>query len=66
MLDVCIDQARLLAMTGLPARTARRVLASLLDFGVLRSSAPRGPVGFGLPLRSLRFVLPKLWPEAES
>jgi len=53
-------------MTGLPARTARRVLASLLDFGVLRSSAPRGPVGFGLPLRSLRFVLPKLWPEAES
>jgi Fic family protein len=61
-----IERSRFLAMTGLPPRTARRVLASLLDFGVLRSSAPRGPVGFGLPLTSLRFVLPKLWPEAES
>jgi len=52
-------------MTGLPPRTARRVLASLLAFGVLLEDSPRSPVRFAVPLASLRFLFPKLWPEAE-
>jgi hypothetical protein len=42
------------------------VLASLLDFGVLSSPSPRAPVSFGVPLASLRFLFPRLWPEAEG
>jgi Fic family protein len=61
-----VERARFLAMLGLPSRTARRVLASLLDFGVLVSSGPRAAVAFGIPLASLRFLFPRLWPEAEA
>jgi hypothetical protein len=53
------------ARAGLPPRTACRVLASLLAFAVLREESPRSPVHFGLPLASLRFLFPRLWPEAE-
>lgn len=60
-----LDRARFMAMTGLPERTSRRVLASLLDFGVLASDGPRSAVRFAVPLRSLRFLFPRLWPEAE-
>ena len=67
---VCIagplERARFIAMTGLPPRTARRVLSTLLDFGLLISGGPRSPVRFGVPLRSLRFLFPRLWPEAEA
>jgi hypothetical protein len=55
-----------MAMTGLATRTARRVLASLLDYGVLESATPRGAVHFAVPLKSLRFLFPRLWPEAEA
>jgi Fic family protein len=61
-----LDRARFLAMTGLPGRTARRVLASLLDFGLLSSTGPKAPVAFALPYPSLRFLFPRLWPEAEA
>jgi hypothetical protein len=61
-----VDRARFIAMTGLPARTGRRVLASLLDLGVLLADGSRSPVRFGVPLASLRFVFPRLWPEAEG
>jgi Fic family protein len=61
-----VERARFTAMTGLPPRTARRVLTSLLDFGVLSSAGPRAAVRFAVPLRSLRFVFPRLWPEAEA
>lgn len=60
-----LERDRFTAMTGLPPRTARRVLASPLAFGVLLEESPRSPVRFGIPLASLRFLLPKLWPEAE-
>lgn len=60
-----VERARFMAMTGLPERTARRVLASLLDWKLLTSPSPRAPVSFGIPLASLRFLFPRLWPEAE-
>ncbi len=61
-----VERARFMAMTGLPDRTARRVLASLLDFGLLTSATSRAPIGFAVPLASLRFLFPRLWPEAEG
>lgn len=60
-----IERSRFVAMTGLGERTGRRVLASLLDFGVLTQDSSRSPVAFGVPLASLRFLFPNLWPEAE-
>ena len=61
-----IERARFMAMTGLPPRTARRVLTSLLDYGILQTTTSRAPVTFAVPLKSLRYVFPRLWPEAEA
>jgi Fic family protein len=61
-----VDRARFSAMTGLPPRTARRVLSSLLDFGVLSATSSRSAVSFAVPQSSLRFLFPRLWPEAED
>jgi Fic family protein len=61
-----IERSRFVAITGLGERTGRRVMASLIDFGVLTADSPRGPLKFAVPLRSLRFLFPNLWPEAET
>lgn len=61
-----VERARFMAMMGLQPRVARRVLASLLDFGVLESATTRAPVSFAVPFKSLRFLFPRLWPEAEA
>lgn len=52
-------------MTGLAGRTGPRALASLIEAGVLRTTTSRAPVAFGVPLKSLCFLFPRLWPEAE-
>ena len=59
------ERSRFVAMTGLGERTGRRAMTSLLDFGVLTADTPRAPLSFAVPLRSLRFLFPNLWPEAE-
>jgi Fic family protein len=61
-----IERSRFVAMTGLGERTGRRVLTSLLDYGVLSAESPRGPISFTLPLASLGYLFPNLWPEAET
>ena len=61
-----IERSRFVAMTGLGERTGRRVLASLLDYGLLSAESPRGPVLFALPLSSLGHVFPNLWPEVDT
>ena len=61
-----VERARFMAMTGLPLRTARRVLSTLLNYGVLEAKTARSPVTFAVPFKSLRFVFPRLWPEAEA
>jgi len=61
-----IERARFMAMTGLAPRVARRTLSSLLHFGVLKAATSRAPVAFAVPLESLRFLFPRLWPEAEA
>jgi Fic family protein len=54
------------SMLGLGDRVATGVLAALLNRGLLKSDTPLGKVRFGVPLHSLRFYFPALWPEAEA
>ena len=58
-----VERARFIAMLGLQHRTGRRVLSSLLDFGLLVSDSSRAPVRFNLPIASLRFLFPGFWPD---
>jgi Fic family protein len=53
-------------LTGLGERTARSLLSHLLKTGLLLSDTAAGPVRFGLPLDSLQFLLPELYPEAST
>jgi hypothetical protein len=54
------------AMLGKSERTATDVLGALVRRGLLKSDSPQGKVRFGLPQHALRFLFPRLWPEAEA
>jgi Fic family protein len=49
-------------VTGMPERTARQVLASLVKEQFLISDTPKGRVRAGFPLESLEYILPNLYP----
>lgn len=53
-------------MTGLGERTGTTLISKLLDAGLLVSDSARGPLRMGIPMGSLRFLFPSLWPEAEA
>ncbi|MCF8208812.1 MAG: Fic family protein [Rhodoferax sp.] len=53
-------------LSGLGERTGRKLLALLLQDGLLQSDTPKGPVGIGLPLDALHILLPNLYPEAAA
>jgi len=50
-------------ITGLPERTARRVLGDLTDAGLLASETPKGPVSLRFPTEALEQLFPRLYPE---
>ncbi len=54
------------AMLGMSDRGATDVLGALVRRGLLKSDSPQGKVRFGLPQHALRFLFPRLWPEAEA
>jgi Fic family protein len=54
------DAARL---TGKPERTARRILASLLDAGLVVSDTAKGPVRIAFPTKCVGYYFPRLYPE---
>ncbi|MFY3383892.1 Fic family protein [Paracidovorax sp. MALMAid1276] len=54
------------AMLGISDRAATDALGALVRRGLLRSDSPQGKVRFGLPQHALRFLFPRLWPEAEA
>ena len=54
------DAARI---TGLPERTARRVLNDTIAAGLLASSTPKGPVSLRFPTDVLEILFPRLYPE---
>lgn len=50
-------------ITGLPERTARRVLGDVVDAGLLASKTPKGPVSLRFPADALEILFPRLYPE---
>ena len=54
------------AMLGMSDRGATDALGALVKRGLLKADSPQGKVRFGLPQHALRFVFPRLWPEAEA
>ena len=52
-------------LTGLPERTARLVLSTLLAEGLLVSDSPKGKVRAGFPVHALGSLLPNLYPAGD-
>jgi Fic family protein len=53
------DAARI---TGLPERSARRVLNDVVDAGLLASATPKGSVSLRFPTQTLETLFPRLYP----
>ena len=51
-------------ITGLPERSARRLLAEVLKAGLLGSDTPKGAVSLRFPVYSLEVLFPRLFPVA--
>lgn len=50
-------------ITGLPERTARRVLSDVVELGLLASDTPKGAVSLRFPVDALDVLFPRLFPE---
>jgi Fic family protein len=50
-------------VTGLRERSARALLATLVDDGILGSDTPKGPVSLRFPLDTIEVLFPSLFPE---
>ncbi len=50
-------------ITGLPERSARRVLNDVTAEGLLASTTPKGPVSLRFPTAALEKLFPRLYPE---
>lgn len=58
------DRGAAARVTGLPERTARRVLNKLVEEGLLASTKPKGPVSLRFPAATLDRLFPRLYPES--
>ncbi|MDE0334168.1 MAG: Fic family protein [Defluviicoccus sp.] len=58
-----IDRGEASRITGLPERTARRVLGDVIEAGLLASATPKGPVSLRFPVDALESLFPRLYPE---
>lgn len=61
-----VSRADFTQMTGLGATTARKSVSQLLKDGLLKSDSQKGEVRIGIPLDSLSFLFPNLYPEAAA
>lgn len=50
-------------ITGLPERTARRVISDVIASGLLASETPKGPLSLRFPADTLETLFPRLFPE---
>ncbi len=57
------ERGEIARITGLPDRTARRVLADVIDAGLLGSETPKGAVSLRFPMEALDVLFPRLFPE---
>lgn len=58
-----IDRGEASRITGLPERSARRVLNDVVKEGMLASATPKGPVSLRFPVHSLEILFPRLYPH---
>jgi Fic family protein len=58
-----IERGEASRITGVPERTARRVLNDLIREGVVASTTPKGPVSLRFPVDSLETLFPRLYPH---
>jgi Fic family protein len=49
--------------TGLKERTARDLLAALVEDGILGSETPKGPVSLRFPMKAAEVLFPRLFPQ---
>ena len=59
-----IERGEAPRITGLPERTARRILNDLTKLGLLSSATPKGPVSLRFPSETLESLFPRLYPQA--
>ncbi len=58
------DRGETPRITGLPERSARRVLNDVIAEGLFASATPKGPVSLRFPAQALETLFPRLYPEA--
>jgi len=58
-----IDRGDAARISGLPERTARRVLNDVIGDGLLASATPKGPVSLRFPVHALETLFPRLYPH---
>jgi Fic family protein len=57
-----IERGEASGITGLPVRTAQRLLNDLVGEGLLASATPKGPVSLRFPAQTLEALFPRLYP----
>lgn len=57
------ERGEVARITGLPERTARRILADVTELGLLASSTPKGSVSLRFPESALEELFPRLYPQ---
>jgi Fic family protein len=57
------ERGEIARITGLPERSARRVLNEVIDLGLLASDTPKGKVSLRFPVHSLEELFPRLYPQ---
>ena len=60
------ERGEVARITRLPERTARRILSSVIQAGLLASEKEKGPVSLRFPDDALEVLFPRLYPEAET
>lgn len=58
-----VERGEASRITGLPERSARRVVSDLVTEGLIASSTPKGPVSLRFPTHSLETLFPRLYPH---
>ncbi len=58
-----IERGAAAGITGLPERSARRVLNDTVEAGLLASVTPKGPVSLRFPEAALEALFPRLYPQ---
>ena len=59
-----VERGAIARITGMPERSARRVLADLIDEGLLASDTARGPLSLRFPVKAQDILFPRLFAES--